>query len=241
MVTRRPGARRWTRPNDGQAGFGSTAAFSPAQISGLVAYMDARYIADVTLTAGAVSTWANHAGSGGAAWNLTDGGTSSRRPAYSTGYSIDFDGTNHWLSGAGASLPEPYTFLIGVRILPGAAADICLSDGTSINTGFMDINNTATGTVQIYNGTSFVSAAGMVTIGTQTAIAGVYNGTNSVIYPRLQPATTGDVGNVSTRSGWTLAARGNGSVTAKISVYWVALYSRALTVTEIDTIFSHLP
>jgi hypothetical protein len=221
-----------------RVGLEESFSWTPLAVNGLVAWYDARFPTDITLTSGAVSTWANHAGSGGTSWNVTDGASSVRRPAYTSGISVDFDGTSDRLSTAGTSPAQPVTVVMKA-LCANDSANMYIADGNGFNTRVIHANTPVTGVLRIYAGTTDMGNV-LITGGVAFKCAGVFNGASSALYVQGQTTQTGNAGAASA-AGISLGGAGNNSLFTHGSIYWVCVYDRALTSVEINTVFRLMP
>jgi len=215
--------------------------WTPNSIPGLVAWMDARYPSDFTLAAAKVTRWANHGGSGGANWDVTDAGVAANRPTYTSGISVDFDGiANHLVSGA-ITLKEPYTLLLKAQINTGFAANTYILDGRVNNTGAIYNGASVNHIITMFNGVNFSSGQWQWFVDKPFRVGTVFSDDSSNLqvcgYTRVQ----GDAGNGADRSGWTLGSSGGAAQFLIGSIFWVLLYDNPLNNNRFDEIFYNMP
>lgn len=217
---------------------GSTFGISdPTLIANLVAYADAQFAGDFSLSGSAVIQWNNHAGSGGTTWDVTDGGVSTRRPTYTSGVKVAFDGSTDYLVGSTASISAPFTRVCKASIDAGGANNIgIVGSSNSTDAGWIGSYTTNT-TVEIFDGTQLIGPTNGITAGVPFKAAGIFNGTSSALYLNGKATTTGNAG-TTLPSGWTIGAGRAGARLFDGDVYWVAHYSVALTPGQILALFN---
>ena len=217
--------------------------FLPTSISGLVAWLDARYPQDFTLSGSAVIQWNNHGGSGGTSWAVTDAGSAAKRPTYVSGVSVDFDGVGNTLVSGDVTRPNPCSILIGAKIATGAANNTYLVDGRTVNHGHLSNGNTggAGRVLQIYNGVALATGNFQYWFDVAFKMGGNFSDDSSRVQVNGYNAVSGDAGNASAPSGWTIGSGGGGGQYLKGSVYWALLYNRPLNDNEYTQIFNGMP
>lgn len=215
---------------------------TPLSFTGLVAVVGAHWISDVTLTGGKVSKIANHAGSGGTAWDLTDGGNAARRCGYNTGYSFVFDGTA-WLDAVGTLVTQPCTFLAKARFSSTGPGTMVLTDAASApHLRKIYLSSPVNGQILVNSISAGQSAAyGDLPFHVEV----VFDGTNNLIQVPPLDTVTGGIATAD-GSGWTMGARGGGGSDSagRImvgDVMWMAMLDRRLRAFEVAEFRAMMP
>lgn len=212
--------------------------WTPKAISGLALWLRA----DMGVTIGTgVSAWADQSGTGDANKNVTQG-TGGLQPAFTASNgsyngrpTIDFTGSQLLRSGTwAASLSQPFT-----RLVVGHGAN----DAT--NNYFMD-NITGTqcaiiadngANLQLYDGAALPAG---ITPSAPQAIVTVDNGASSKIYANAHTARNSGAAGAGIITGTTIGNyQGGGAFALTGSIAEIAVWSRALSQSEIDRLLTY--
>ncbi len=220
------------------AGSGSSHAFTPSDLSGLVWWLRAD---NLTQVANRVSGWADKSGLGDSGRNAAQA-SGVLQPLY-TAADTDFnsqpsvkddDGTRYMATSAwSATYSQPTTML-----LVGASPSNRVTDGSTISGGRQGVLGGANW--GIYSGGSIITSAAAGSV--KAAVAGIFNGASSKIYVNdSSTSVTGNAGagSIGSNGQGILATAdgvgpGAGDVLCEVSVY-----NRALSQAEIAKWFAY--
>lgn len=222
--------------------------WQPDDRSDCAAYIDLSNVASVTTTGGNITNIANlstAAGSAGSSLDLSDGGVSGRRPAYTSGVSADFNGTSNILGSGAFSLAQPCTVVVGFKLLSGVASNAGIVDARTSGQRMIFCQNATNHVLAAYMGGAAVlsQANGSYADDTATAAGAAFSTTTTsgdgTIFRALGQTNVGPGTQVgaAAASGWVIGARGGtngaGANFCKCSIYKAAIFTSALSAADL--------
>lgn len=213
----------------------------------LAFYHHAQFTADFTLSGSAVIKWANHAGTAGTNADYTDGGTTSRRPTYTSGVKVSYDGVNNWVASAAFNLNQPSSTLVKVAVLSGAASNNGILDAITAGQRMTFVANSTNRILAIYaagaSTLQHTATSGDYVVGTPVVVAAVFN---SAVQSRIGiRGETPDVGatniGTSNASGVVQGSRGGGANKCNCEISWDVGYNGALTPGQELALYNGIP
>jgi len=205
--------------------------FSPTLLSGLLIWTRADM--GVTLNKSAVSTWADQSGNGN---NLMSLGTNQPTllpidTNLGSGSSLVFAGGQK-MNSAALTIAQPNTIIVVGRVTTLSGNPGIIDDQTNRQLGYLPGGTT-------YAMDAGATVSGGVTDTARHAWAWVFNGATSKLYidATAAPVLSGNAGAGSGTGGLIIGTQSTGFMTGEIAE--VIVYSRALSTTELDKIFTY--
>lgn len=223
------------------------AAFSPTDLSGLVAwydfsdistlYQDSAKTTPVTSDADPIGAVVDKSGNG----NDVTQGTTAAKPTYKTAIQNSLsaglgDGGDYLASGAFTEATQPTTLFLVVKN-PAIASFETITDGISGTKRHLVQPQSSGSTLRVNAGTSLDTASGATTSTALYAI--VFNGSSSIVRKDGSQINTGNAGTQGI-TGVTLFADNGGSANFTGYIMEYLLYDAEITGTDLSNIENYL-